>query len=74
MRTQIENIKEHLNTGKSITPLEALNLYGCFRLSAVIFKLKRAPYNQDIKTHIVSDGGKHWAKYYLLTGDLFGMK
>ncbi len=30
----------HLYAGKSITPLEALELYGSFRLGAIIFDLR----------------------------------
>ena len=30
----------HLLRGESITPLEALNLYGSFRLGAIIFDLR----------------------------------
>ena len=33
-------ILNHLKSGKEITPMEALELYGCFRLGAVIYKLK----------------------------------
>lgn len=47
--TQLEQILEHLKQGKSITPIEALELYGCFRLSAVIKRLRNA--GHDIVTH-----------------------
>lgn len=47
--TQLEQILEHLKQGKSITPIEALDLYGCFRLSAVILKLRKQ--GHDIVTH-----------------------
>ena len=30
----------HLISGKSITPIEALELYGSFRLGAIIFELR----------------------------------
>ena len=39
--SQAKNILAHLVQHKTITPLEALNQYGCFRLSAVIFNLKK---------------------------------
>jgi hypothetical protein len=38
--TVIKQIQDHLYDGKSITPLEALNLYGCFRLAAAIHRLR----------------------------------
>lgn len=37
---QKENILSHLEDGKSITPIEALNKFGCFRLAARIFELR----------------------------------
>lgn len=41
IKTQKELILEHLQKQKKINPLEALRLYGCYRLGAIIFKLKR---------------------------------
>ena len=38
--TQIGQIKEYLLAGNSITPIEALNMFGAFRLAAIVFKLK----------------------------------
>lgn len=38
--TQNEQIIEYLKTGASITPLEALRMFGCFRLAGRIFELK----------------------------------
>jgi hypothetical protein len=66
--TQIENIHEYMKTGKSITPIESLNLFGCFRLAAVIFVIKdlikNSPY--EVETEIVhSENGKHFARYSL---------
>lgn len=39
-KSQTQLIYEHLQTGKSLTPLEALRLFGCFRLGARIWELK----------------------------------
>jgi len=39
--SQNERIKQHLEMGRSITPLAALRLYGCLRLGARIYDLKR---------------------------------
>ena len=38
--SQRAQIRAHLEAGRSITPLEALDLYGCFRLGARIHELK----------------------------------
>lgn len=52
-------ILEHLQTKGTITPLEALNLYGNFRLSVVIKRLR--------KYHVISTDkptdGKDYAVY-----------
>lgn len=39
--TQKQHVRAHLLSGKSITPLEALNLYGIFRLAAVVCELRK---------------------------------
>ena len=38
--TQKSIVRQHLLDGNSITPLEALNICGSLRLSAIIFKLR----------------------------------
>lgn len=43
--TQTAGILEHLQTGKSITSLEAINLFGATRLASIIFELKKKGYN-----------------------------
>ena len=47
--TQLEQILEHLKQGKSITQMDAIRLFKCYRLSAIIEKLRRQGY--DIVTH-----------------------
>ncbi len=61
--TQKSQIKAWLEDGKSITPIEALNRWGCFRLAAVINRLRSD--GMDIITERVNDGEKSYAKYYL---------
>lgn len=41
METQNKLIAQHLESGHTITALEALHRFGCFRLSARIWDLKR---------------------------------
>lgn len=53
----------HLVSGKSITPIEALELYGSFRLGALIFNLRAEGHN--IKTETMP-GTRH-AKYSYIT-------
>lgn len=67
MKSQVENIKEYLQNGNSITPLDALNLFGCFRLSDVIFRLRNSGLN--IRMELIkmpNKGGKGFAKYSLV--------
>ena len=57
--TKQERVLKHLQALGSITPLEALELYGSFRLGALIFNLRKE--GHDIKTDIVPKKG--YAKY-----------
>lgn len=58
-------IQKWLNEGRFITPIMALQMFGCFRLSAIIYILKY-DYGMNIETEMVyEDGGKRYAKYYL---------
>lgn len=61
--TQTKAIKAHLESGKSITPIDALNEYGCFRLGARIYDLKDTGMN--IITEMVQQGRKRYARYRL---------
>jgi hypothetical protein len=60
--TQNEAVLSHLMTGRSISPLEALGLYGVFRLAARVFELKDM--GVDIrKVTKVDINGKQYAEY-----------
>jgi hypothetical protein len=52
-----------LQSGKAITPIDALNMFGCFRLGARIFDLKQK--GHSIKTEIIRKDGKNYASYSL---------
>lgn len=66
---QSEMILEHLQSGKTITPLESLELFGCFRLGARIHDLKKKGY--WIKSEKVSLGnGKSVARYQLVPQEI----
>ncbi|WP_116963066.1 helix-turn-helix domain-containing protein [Fastidiosibacter lacustris] len=60
-------ILNHLKDNGSITPLEALNRYGCMRLGARIFDLRSKGY--PIKTEILKSN-KKYAIYKLMEGEL----
>jgi hypothetical protein len=52
-----------LQEGKSLTPLEALNDFNCFRLAAHIESLRKDGHR--IFTHMVNENGKKYARYTL---------
>lgn len=63
--TQRNIIRNYLLEGKSITPIEALNLCGCFRLSAVIHRLRHSEgYIINMDQPEASDG-KPYARYWI---------
>jgi len=66
--SQKAQIFEHLKLGKGITPLEALEKFGCFRLGARIFELINY-HGCVIKSVMVEDNGKRYSKYSLLSYD-----
>lgn len=68
--TQIETIINHLKTHKrGITSKEAIDNYGCTRLSAVINSIEKKGYVVDHKTETVkSRYGKVNVTRYILHG------
>lgn len=63
-KSQNEIVLEHLKSGKTITGIEALSQYHIYRLSAIIFKLRRAGYN--IETIDMEGENSRYAKYKLV--------
>jgi hypothetical protein len=63
MKTQKQQILSYLEKGKAITPLQALNKFGCFRLAARIADLRNDGLN--IATKNVTKDGKTFASYIL---------
>lgn len=64
MKSQTNLILGHLQKGKTLNPLQSLNLFGCFRLGARIYDLKKMGYN-IVSTTIIK-GKKHFSEYQLL--------
>lgn len=71
-KSQNEAIREYLEAGHSITPLEALNKFGCFRLGARIADLKKQ--GLQIENRPINDPntGKRYANYRLVMGGANG--
>lgn len=59
--SQCNSILAYLQKGNKITPIEALNKFDCFRLSARIAELRKDGY--AIKTEIIRKGNKRFAEY-----------
>ena len=57
--SQEKQILNYLRAGNSLTPLEALHKFGCFRLGARIWDLRHSGYN------IINEGEENYAKYRL---------
>jgi len=64
-RTQNNKILQHLLNGHSITPIQALEKFGCFRLGARIFELRKQGFYIDTETVDNGEGNK-FAKYILI--------
>lgn len=62
--SKIELVLKHLQTNKTITPLEAMNKYHYYRLSDGIWKLRARGFN--IVTHKETFGEDEYAKYELI--------
>ena len=61
--THTKRILQHLRRGRSITPLQALREFGCFRLGARIWDLRQDGHR--IERDWEENGRKRWAKYRL---------
>ena len=59
--SQNTEILSHLQSGQTLTPLEALQLFGCFRLAARIYNLRDD--GHDVSVELVNVRGKQVAKY-----------
>ena len=61
--TQTQRILIYLKSGKSLTPLEALKKFGCFRLAARISDLRSQ--GHTIWTDYITKKNKTFAAYKL---------
>ena len=66
MQSQNKQIKAYLEEGNSITAIQALEKFGCFRLAARIKDLKDSGMVID-KAMIANNEGKHHAVYWEVT-------
>lgn len=64
-RTQCEKIAEWLKAGNSVTQMQALRMFRCFRLASRIHDL-RASGMEIGRTFTVLPSGKRVAEYFLI--------
>lgn len=62
--TQNAQILDFLKQGRSLTSLEALDRFGCFRLGARVYDLKQEGHNIT-STRITTESGARVAEYRL---------
>ena len=66
--TQYDRVLDHLKKNKKLSQKQAINLYGAYRLSAIIYNLRKDGYN--ITTNFKSGKNRFgdsvsWAEYKL---------
>lgn len=66
-KSQCGEILAYLQTGLSLSPLEALEKFGCFRLGGRIYDLRKQ--GHKIETVMVGKNGKRFASYSLRRED-----
>ena len=66
MESQNKAIKAYLEKGYTINAIQALEMFGCFRLAARIKDLKDSGMVID-KAMIANKEGKHYALYWEVT-------
>ena len=62
--SQSQRILKYLQTGRKLTPIQALNKFGCMRLGARIHDLKKLGYN-IISEFYKPKKGVHVKRYWL---------
>lgn len=71
--TKLGQVLKHLQTCRSITQKEAIELYGAYRLSDIIFKLRNGGYEIATITETKKDRNgntSNFARYVLKAGRL----
>lgn len=64
MKSTTEKIAKHLQAGHAVTPIQAINKWGCTRLAARIHDLRNLGMNIIAITTTIK--GKRFAKYILI--------
>lgn len=62
--SQAKRILAYMQEGHRITPIEALNLFGCFRLGARIADLRAGGHAIESE-FVTTESGKHVKSYWI---------
>lgn len=63
--TQNDGILKYLESGRTLTPMDALSLFGSFRLGARIFELRQQ--GHEINKVLLRKNNKNFACYFMPT-------
>ncbi|WP_180081243.1 MULTISPECIES: helix-turn-helix domain-containing protein [unclassified Acinetobacter] len=63
--TQLKQVLDHLKQGRSITQVDAIRLFKCYRLSAIIKRLRNSGYDIVTYNERNSSGTGTHARYEL---------
>ena len=63
--TAYDRILEHFRAGGSLSPLEALHLFGCMRLAAAVHRMRKRDKVDIISIEETGEDGRRWARYCL---------
>ena len=72
-QTKAKQVLKHLQTQRSITQLDAVKLYGAYRLSSIIFRLREQGYNIVTMNESTKDrngNNCNYARYVLKAGQI----
>lgn len=61
-----QNILEYLEKGNTITNVDAVDLFKAYRLSAIIYNLKKKGYNISTINEINEETKTRYARYKLI--------
>lgn len=71
--SQCDQIRSYLLDGQKITPIEALNFFGCMRLGARIWDLRNEGLSIQSRTKQLKNN-KKVAEYYMLESEIRRIK
>lgn len=68
-KSKFQKVVDHLESGKTLTKLDSLRLYGYWNLSDLVYKLKKRHDPNYITTNMIATLGGEYAEYVLTNQD-----